>query len=115
MHIDLQTLSVVTVFVAALLGALLVFAGLQNRSVRAPMWWGAAHIVNASGFALLTSRGTAPGFITIDLANALVLLGYGLTWTGARIFDGRPIRPFLVLLAPLTLAAALPDPGFRRQ
>ena len=101
MHIDLQTLSVVTVFVAALLGALLVFAGLQNHSVRAPMWWGAAHIVNASGFALLTLRGAAPDFVTIDLANALVLLGYGLTWTGARIFDGRPIRPFLVLVAPL--------------
>ncbi len=100
MHIDLQTLSVVTVFVAGLLGALLVFAGLQNRSVRAPMWWGAAHIVNAIGFALLASRGTAPGFVNIDLANALVLLGYGLTWTGARIFDGRPIRPVLVLLAP---------------
>ena len=30
-----------------------------------------------------------------------MLLGYGLTWTGARIFDGRPIRPLLVLLAPL--------------
>ena len=101
MHIDLQTFSVVTVFVAALLGALLVFAGLQNHSVRAPMWWGAAHIVNASGFALLTSRGAAPGFVTIDLANALVLLGYGLTWTGARIFDGRPIRPLLVLLGAL--------------
>ncbi|HJY19264.1 MAG TPA: GGDEF domain-containing protein, partial [Xanthobacteraceae bacterium] len=101
MHIDLQTLSVVTVFIAALLGALLVFAGLQNRSVRAPMWWGAAHIVNASGFALLTSRGTVPGFVTIDLANALVLFGYGLTWTGARVFDSRPIRPFLVLVAPL--------------
>ena len=100
MHIDLQTLWVVTVFVAGLLGALLVFAGLQNRSVRAPMWWGAAHIVNASGFALLTSRGTAPDFVTVDLANALVLLGYGLTWTGARIFEGRPVRPLLVLLAP---------------
>ncbi len=112
MHIDLQTLSVVTVFVAALLGALLVFAGLQNRSVRAPMWWGAAHIVNASGFALLTSRGTAPPFVTIDLANALVLLGYGLTWTGARIFDGRPIRPLLVLLAPLAWLLACRIPIF---
>src|SRR5579863_4369949 len=101
MHLDLQTLSVVTVFIAALLGALLVFAGLQNRSVRAPMWWGAAHIVNASGFALLTSRGAAPGFVSIDIANALLLLGYGLTWTGARVFDGRPLRPLLVLLAPL--------------
>ncbi|MGB6342553.1 MAG: GGDEF domain-containing protein, partial [Xanthobacteraceae bacterium] len=102
MHIDLQTLSVVTVFVAGLLGALLVFAGLQNHSVRAPMWWGAAHIVNATGFALLASRGTAPDFLNVDFANALVLLGYGLTWTGARIFDGRPIRPLLVLLAPST-------------
>src|SRR5579859_5741900 len=100
MHLDVQTLSVVTVFITALLGALLVFAGLQNRSVRAPMWWGAAHIVNASGFALLTSRGATPAFLTVDLANALVLLGYGLTWTGARIFEGRPVRPLLVLLAP---------------
>jgi len=100
MHLDVQTLSVVTVFITALLGALLVFAGLQNRTIRAPMWWGAAHIVNATGLGLLTSRGVAPDFFTLDLSNALVLLGYGLTWTGARVFDGRPIRPYLVLLAP---------------
>ena len=111
MHLDLPTISIVTVFIAALLGALLVFAGLQNRSVRAPMWWGAAHITNAAGFALLTSRGALPGFISIDIANALVLLGYGLTWNGARVFDGRPIRPLLALLAPLTwmLLCRMPD------
>jgi len=112
MHLDLQTLSVVTVFITALLGALLVFAGLQNRSIRAPMWWGAAHIVNASGLALLTWRGAAPDFVTIDVANALVLLGYGLTWTGARIFDGRPIRPFLVLLAPASWMVLCRVPAF---
>jgi diguanylate cyclase (GGDEF)-like protein len=100
MHLDFQTLSVVTVFITALLGALLVFAGLQNRSIRAPMWWGAAHIIGASGLGLLISHGAAPDFVTVDLANALVLFGYGLTWTGARVFDGRSIRPFRVLLAP---------------
>jgi diguanylate cyclase (GGDEF)-like protein len=100
MHLDVQTLSVVTVFITALLGALLVFAGLQNHSIRAPMWWGAAHIVNASGLGLLTSRGALPDFATIDLANALVLFGYGLTWAGARIFDGRCMRPHAVLIAP---------------
>ena len=100
MHLDVQTLSVVTVFVTALLGALLVFAGLQNRSIRAPMWWGAAHIVGASGLGLVTSRGAAPDFVSIDLANALVLLSYGLTWTGARIFDGRRSGRCFVLLAP---------------
>ena len=49
MHLDVGTLSVVTVFVTALLGALLVFAGLQNRGIRAPMWWGSAQIVGATG------------------------------------------------------------------
>jgi diguanylate cyclase (GGDEF)-like protein len=112
MHLDVQTLSVVTVFITALLGALLVFAGLQNRSIRAPMWWGAAHIVNAGGLGLLTSQGAAPDFVTNDLANALVLLGYGLTWTGARVFDGRSIQPLHILLAPIVWLALCRIPGF---
>lgn len=112
MHLDVQTLSVVTVFITALLGALLVFAGLQNRMIRAPMWWGAAHIVNAIGLGLLTSRGAAPDFVTIDLANALVLFGYGLTWTGARVFDGRATRPYRVLLAPAAWMLLCFIPGF---
>jgi diguanylate cyclase (GGDEF)-like protein len=112
MYLDLQTLSVVTVFVTALLGALLVFAGLQNRSIRAPMWWGAAHIINAGGLALLTSRGAAPDFVTIGVAGALVLLGHGLTWTGARVFDGRPVRPSVVLLVPVLWMALCQVPAF---
>jgi diguanylate cyclase (GGDEF)-like protein len=101
MHLDVQTLSVVTVFITALLGALLVFAGLQNRSIRAPMWWGAAYIVNAAGLGLLTSQGAAPAVVTNDIANALVLLGYSLTWSGTRVFDGRKVYPPLLLLAPV--------------
>jgi len=112
MHLDVETLSVVTVFVTALLGALLVFAGLQNRSIRAPMWWGAAHIVNASGLALLTSHGAAPDFVTNDLANALVLFGYGLTWTGARVFDGRQVQALRVLAAPALWMVLSRLPGF---
>jgi diguanylate cyclase (GGDEF)-like protein len=101
MHLDLQTLSVVTVFITALLGALLVFAGLQNRSIRAPMWWGAAYIVNAAGLGLLTSQGAAPALVSNDIANALVLLGYSLIWSGTRVFDGRKVYPPLLLLAPV--------------
>jgi diguanylate cyclase (GGDEF)-like protein len=112
MHLDVQTLSVVTVFITALLGALLIFAGLQNRSIRAPMWWGVAHIVNAGGLGLMSLRGAAPDFVTIEFANALVLVGYGLTWSGARIFDGRPVRPFLVLAAPAIWLALNRLPAF---
>src|SRR5271163_2824955 len=111
MQLDVQTLSVVTVFITALLGALLVFAGLQNRSIRAPMWWGAAHIVNASGLGL-SSSGVAPDFLTNDLANALVLLGYALTWSGCRIFDGRKVNLWLVLLAPAIWLVLCRVPAF---
>ena len=113
MHLDLQTLSVVTVFITALLGAFLVFAGLQNRSVRAPIWWGAAHIVNACGFALLTARDSAPEFVTID-RQRLVLFGYGLTWTGARVFDGRNISPSSCWWRR-DVARAVPISGLRRR
>jgi diguanylate cyclase (GGDEF)-like protein len=105
MGLDVETLSVVTVFVTALVGALLVFAGLQNRSIRAPVWWGAAHIVNAAGLGFGLALARAPGaatdfattFAMSDSGNALVLLGYGLTWSGARVFDER--RNNLVFVA----------------
>jgi diguanylate cyclase (GGDEF)-like protein len=112
MHLDVGTLSVVTVFVTALLGALLVFAGLQNRSIRAPMWWGAAQIVGAAGLALASSRGAIPDFVSIDLANALILLAYGLTWAGARIFDGRKVSPLVVVFAPVVWLLACRTPVF---
>jgi diguanylate cyclase (GGDEF)-like protein len=112
MQLDVQTLAVVTVFVTALLGALLVFAGLQNRAMRAPMTWGASYIVSALGLALLTTHGEAPGWISINIANALVLFGNGLTWAGARIFDGRPVRPGLVLAAPALWLFGCAIPAF---
>jgi diguanylate cyclase (GGDEF)-like protein len=112
MQLDIETLSVVTVFVTALLGALLVFAGVQNRAVRAPMIWGSAYIVSALGLALLTTRGSAPGWISVDLANALVLLGSGLIWAGARMFDSRPVRPALVGAAAGLWLVACMVPAF---
>jgi diguanylate cyclase (GGDEF)-like protein len=112
MQLDVQTLSVVTVFVTALLGALLVFAGLQNRAVRAPMVWGAAFIVSAVGLAFLTTRGTAPNWLSIDIANALVLLGSSLTWAGSRMFDARPVRTGLVVSPPVLWLIACSVPAF---
>ena len=112
MQLDLQTLSVVTVFVTALLGALMVFAGLQNRAVRAPMMWGASYIVSAVGLALITTHGAAPDWLSINVANALVLFGCALIWAGARMFDGQPVRPGLVLAAPTLWLIACTVPAF---
>ena len=112
MHLDVGTLSVVTVFVTALLGALLVFAGMQNRSIRALLWWGSAQIVGAIGLGLVSARGSVPNFVSIDIANALVLLAYGLTWAGARKFDGRKVLPLVVVFAPILWIMACRIPAF---
>lgn len=112
MQLDVQTLSVVTVFVTALLGALLVFAGLQNRAVRAPMVWGAAYIVSATGLGLVTTHGSTPDFLSVDIANALVLLGFALIWAGARLFDGRPVRTGLVVSSAVLWLIACQVPAF---
>ena len=115
MHLDVGTLSVVTVFIMALLGALLVFAGLQNRSIRAPMLWGSAYITGAAGLGLVTTHGNLPDFVSTDLGYALVLLGCGLTWAGARIFSNRAVQPIVVLFAPVVWLFACQIPTFAQD
>ncbi|MCW5691222.1 MAG: GGDEF domain-containing protein [Pseudolabrys sp.] len=100
MRLDIPTLAIVTVFVTALLGALLVFAGWQNRAGRAPVTWGVAFLLCAVGMVLAAVRGMVPDWLSIQSANGLVLAGLGLIWLGARQFDGRSARPAMVVIAP---------------
>jgi diguanylate cyclase (GGDEF)-like protein len=74
------------------------------------MWWGAANIVGALGLGL-ASADLHP-FVAVEVANALVLLGYGLTWAGARVFDGRKVLPLVVVFAPLVWLFACRIPAF---
>jgi len=48
--------------------------------------------------------GQVPDLISVDLANALLFTAFAVTWTGARVFDGRPVEPvYLVTGAVLWL------------
>ncbi|MFN3658985.1 MAG: GGDEF domain-containing protein [Pseudolabrys sp.] len=104
MHLDVNTLFMVTIYVEAILGLLLLFAWAQNTAIYAVCWWGFAHLIRAASIVLFGMYGTAPDFITIDLANALLFTAFAVTWTGARVFDGRPVEPvYLVTGAVLWL------------
>jgi len=83
---------------------LLLFVWVQNTAIRAVAWWGFAHLIRAGSIALFGMYGSAPDLITIDLANALLFTAYAATWTGARVFAGRPAEPvYLVTGAVLWL------------
>jgi diguanylate cyclase (GGDEF)-like protein len=104
MNLDVNTLFMVTIYVEAILGLLLLFAWAQNTQIRAVCWWGFAHLIRAASVVLFGMYGTAPDLVTIDLANALLFTAFAVTWTGARVFDGRPVEPvYLVTGAVLWL------------
>ncbi len=104
MSLDVNTLFMVTIYVEAILGLLLLFAWVQNTAIRAVAWWGFAHLIRAASIVLFGMYGSAPDLITIDLANALLFTSFAVTWTGARVFDGRQAEPvYLVTGAVLWL------------
>ncbi|HKH00859.1 MAG TPA: GGDEF domain-containing protein, partial [Bradyrhizobium sp.] len=42
--------------------------------------------------------GSAPEWVSIDLANILLFTAFAVTWTGARVFDGRRPEPLYIVL-----------------
>ncbi len=99
--LDIPTIYVLMLSVMVLLGALTLFAWLQNRAVRALAWWGGAVLVMTAALGLLCLRGTIPDFYSTDLAYAVLFTACALMLEGARCFEGR--RPSLAIL----LAGAL--------
>jgi diguanylate cyclase (GGDEF)-like protein len=93
MTLDVHTLFLVTIYVEAILGLLLLFVWAQNMALRAVCWWGFAYLVRLASIGLFGMYGEVPDLVSIDLANALLFTAFAMTWTGARVFDGRPIEP----------------------
>ena len=93
MTLDLNTLFLVTIYVEAILGLLLLFAWVQNFEVHAVAWWGSAHLLRAASITMFGMYGQLPDVFSIDLANAILLTSFAVTWTGARVFDGGKPAP----------------------
>lgn len=89
MNLDVNTLFLVTIYVEAMLGLLLLFAWVQNSAITAVAWWGSAHLLRAASIVLFGMYGSAPEWVTIDVSNAILFTSFAVTWTGARVFDGR--------------------------
>jgi diguanylate cyclase (GGDEF)-like protein len=112
MQLDASTLYVLMIAVTSVVSLLLLWAWLQNRRVKALAWWGVAYLHAALGSALILPRGQIPDWFSIDIANALLVLAYGLMWIGGRIFDGRKVRASFLLGAAVWLAACQYGPFY---
>jgi diguanylate cyclase (GGDEF)-like protein len=93
MQLDVNTLFITTIYVEAILGLLLLFAWVQDSSIYAVAWWGFSDLMRALSVVLFGLHGSIPDVISIDLANAILFSSFAMTWTGARLFDGRGAKP----------------------
>jgi diguanylate cyclase (GGDEF)-like protein len=89
--LDVPTLFVVATCVTVLLGVVLLFAWVQDRSIRALAWWSSAYLIGGSSIALWSMQGSAA--LPAVIPSALMFTACGMVWNGARLFHGRRILP----------------------
>ena len=111
MELHIPTLALVAVFVTAILGGLLLLAGRRDRSTDALAWWGSGYLIGGASFALLSARGSIPNVLSIEIANALLLVGYGFLFAGTRAFSRRETPVTVFLIAPLIWLTAMRVPA----
>ncbi|MGA8389472.1 MAG: hypothetical protein WB769_16275 [Pseudolabrys sp.] len=113
MTLDVHTLFLVTIYVEGILGLLLLFVYAQNMALRAVCWWDFTHVTRLASIGLFGLYGSVPDLISIDVTNALLFTAFAMTWTGARVFDGRPVEP--VYLITGAVPGVPPAAGDREQ
>lgn len=111
MELHVPTLALVAVFVTAILGSLLILAWRRDQSTTALVWWGIGYLLGGLAFGLLAARGVIPDVLSLDIANATLLLSYTLMLAGARAFGGRDTPPTVFLIAPLLWLIVLRVPA----
>ncbi|MEJ8574695.1 GGDEF domain-containing protein [Microbaculum marinum] len=112
MQLDYATIYVMAVTFCVPLAIVLFVAWRGNRAEPALAWWSGTFAVTIVGLSLLGLRGLIPDLITIDFANALVLLGAAFGLVGARAFNGRTTPILLIFLPPGLWAFACRIPEF---
>ena len=112
MLLDIPTLIIVSIFVTAILGLLLLFVWIQDRSIQALAWWGVAYLVAGLSIALLSGQLPGSDAVSIDIASAILFAACGLSWNGARLFDEKPVRPIAMFAGALIWLSACLIPAF---
>src|SRR2546430_16517834 len=93
MSFELNTLFLLTIDVEAILGLLLLLVWVQNTRVHAVAWWASANLLRATSVMLYGLYGSVPDLVSIDLPNVILFSSFGVTWNGARVFNGPAALP----------------------
>lgn len=112
MALDVRTLYFAVFLIALVLGIAQLLLSTSRRFDSWVAWWGGGNIVGGFGVLALALHGQLPDYISIALANALVVSSYLLIMIGIENFAGvqsdRSI--YLVAVGLLFAVLAVPSP-----
>ena len=111
MKIDIPTLFIVMTMNCTLIGTSSSSAWFRGRSP-IQLRVGIGALVLALGVLLLLLRGRIPDRISIDIANAVAILGVSIAWSGVRVFEDRAAPAWMILAGPALWLAACTLPAF---
>ncbi|MBV8792677.1 MAG: diguanylate cyclase [Pseudolabrys sp.] len=107
--LDIRTLFFVAVLFVTLLGAFMVLAWLQDRTMRALAWWGAAYLIGGSAVVMWSSPSPIMP-VPSSVSSALLFIACGMVWNGVRLFQGRRILPLAVFAGAILWFVLMQSP-----
>jgi signal transduction histidine kinase len=90
--LDIRTLFIAHFAVIITAGGIMLLSRRWQPDTRSVGIWGAAALCLGVGLVLTAFRDTAPGWLCVLFANALIMFFPLMIWNGARKFNDRPTR-----------------------
>jgi diguanylate cyclase (GGDEF)-like protein len=82
-------------------GGLLIYAWVMNRDTPALVLWAIGFLLGAVATALVVVQEPIGGVRSVDIADVLFILAYGVIWMGARSFNNRKTHVAYLLIVPM--------------
>jgi len=100
MILDLATISVTSCAATMVIGLVLCFGWLQERSSPMIGWWGVSQLVMAAGIAFAATASYSNSGALAAFGQALMVISSTIIWMAAREFAGRPLNPLWLGIWP---------------
>jgi len=108
MILDLPTVSVTSCAATMVIGLVLCFGWLQERSSPMIGWWGVSQLIMAAGIAFAATASYSNSGALAAFGQALMIISATIMWMAAREFAGRRLNPIWLGVWPcgFVIAAA---------
>lgn len=112
MIIDIPTLFVLIAMLSVVVAVMFLGAWLRDRNDSPALRAAAGAFAIAVGMVLILTRGTAPEWLSIVVANTILIAGFGVIWSAVRLFERRSAPIAAVFAGAIVWLAACSIPAF---